>query len=253
MPTTEEQILFLYLILTHDGPPVIDWDPVCAALNLEKGTAQKRWSRLKQSIDKGEAPLATNLSFVMLLVQHAGEKTHDWAAIAKACGSTKGAVAKRWSRLKASFKRDAASSTPGTAPGDTRSESPPATPKAKVKKTPATPRKTPATPRKAPAKAAQRALSATPKRKRTAMPAADDDDDDDDDDDGEVPVKRTKSPRKKPVPTHGFRTGYSKDVAKTEPVVKTEPAGDEDAVFGSENEFATSDEFDRNEEYAGEV
>lgn len=32
----------------------VKWEPICEELDLEKGAATKRWSRLKQSVEKGE-------------------------------------------------------------------------------------------------------------------------------------------------------------------------------------------------------
>jgi hypothetical protein len=44
--------------------------PICEALALEKGAATKRWSRLKQAMEKGEEPVSANYGFLWLLVKH---------------------------------------------------------------------------------------------------------------------------------------------------------------------------------------
>ena len=86
MPTESENIQYLYLVLTNDGIPIvhamptmywyhadiqkIDWDAIAAAMNLSKGAVIKRWSRLRQSIDKGEAPSGSTYQFLWLCVKH---------------------------------------------------------------------------------------------------------------------------------------------------------------------------------------
>lgn len=100
MPTDSENIHFLYLILTHGGAPnvrltltpisshsqlpclhnshsihqtnlsKINWAAVATAMDLKSGAVSKRWYRLKQSMDKGETPAASNYPFLWLCVKH---------------------------------------------------------------------------------------------------------------------------------------------------------------------------------------
>jgi hypothetical protein len=100
----------------------------------------KRWSRLKQAVDKGEVPGASAYQFLWLCLKHSTRdkvstsvhisssfdflspsradmlanfsnklltqtQAMDWAAIADVCNTTKGAASKRYSRLKLAFER----------------------------------------------------------------------------------------------------------------------------------------------------
>ncbi|KAF2816232.1 uncharacterized protein BDZ99DRAFT_566081 [Mytilinidion resinicola] len=105
MPSEDENIKFLYLILTINGPPnaLINWDAVGSALNLKKGAVTKRWSRLQKAIKDGTNPGPSAHELLWLLVKHtSGEagKSFDWKVIAEACYTTPGAASKRFSRLK---------------------------------------------------------------------------------------------------------------------------------------------------------
>ncbi|KAI8942676.1 hypothetical protein NX059_000726 [Plenodomus lindquistii] len=107
MPTDSENIHYLYLVLTHDGPPTIDWAPVGAAMDLKPGAVSKRWSRLKQSMEKGETPPASNYPFLWLCVKHnKRDKVPNWNEIAAKCNTTSGAASKRYSRMKQAFEQD---------------------------------------------------------------------------------------------------------------------------------------------------
>ncbi|KAF2491999.1 hypothetical protein BU16DRAFT_100497 [Lophium mytilinum] len=72
MPSEDENIRFLYLILTINGSPsaLIDWDAVGAALALKKGAVTKRWSRLQKAIKDGANPGPSAHEFLWLLVKH---------------------------------------------------------------------------------------------------------------------------------------------------------------------------------------
>jgi hypothetical protein len=48
----------------------IDWDAVAEALDLKKGAVSKRWSRLKKSMDAGEAPGPSVYKFLWLCIKH---------------------------------------------------------------------------------------------------------------------------------------------------------------------------------------
>lgn len=93
MPTPEENVKFLFLILTDHGQPAVctfslscseplltpsqvNWEPICEELTLEKGAATKRWSRLKQSVEKGEdlPGSAQQLLWLMLKNSDIGDK-----------------------------------------------------------------------------------------------------------------------------------------------------------------------------------
>lgn len=255
MPSAEEQIQFLYLLLTHGGAPTvfltppfqpplytdrlqIDWDSVCAALQLEKGAATKRWSRLKQAMEKNEDPAASSLDFLWILLKHTSRdkvintipyqlsnttdflQSYDWDAIAKSSGSTKGACSKRWSRLKLAFER-----------GD----APPSTP-SKSKSGPATPRKTPA--KVTPKTNADGTPIATPKRKRTpAKKTADEGEDEEEDEADEKPKRAKGTPKTKPRPKNSFRASDDKDDHAAETVVKGEPAEDGDVFVDAPEEI----------------
>ncbi|KAH7398462.1 hypothetical protein BKA66DRAFT_546026 [Pyrenochaeta sp. MPI-SDFR-AT-0127] len=118
MPTEAENIQYLYLVLTSDGAPNIDWDAVGAALDLKKGAVSKRWSRLKLAMEKGEKPSSATYQFLWHCVQHNKRiTTLDWDVIAKKCNTTPGAASKRYSRMKQAFEQDIAIQS--TSPGST--------------------------------------------------------------------------------------------------------------------------------------
>ncbi|KAH9882070.1 hypothetical protein J1614_001242 [Plenodomus biglobosus] len=53
MPTAVENINYLYLILTNDGPPTaITWADIAAKCGTTSGAASKRFSRMKQAFEK---------------------------------------------------------------------------------------------------------------------------------------------------------------------------------------------------------
>ncbi|KAH9874616.1 hypothetical protein IAQ61_003806 [Plenodomus lingam] len=107
MPTDSENIHFLYLILTHGGAPNINWAAVATAMDLKSGAVSKRWYRLKQSMDKGETPAASNYPFLWLCVKHdKREHQPNWPDIAHKCGTTPGAASKRYSRMKQAFEHN---------------------------------------------------------------------------------------------------------------------------------------------------
>ncbi|CAO2654916.1 Nn.00g116490.m01.CDS01 [Neocucurbitaria sp. VM-36] len=115
MPTEAENVQYLYLVLTSDGPPTIDWDAVGTALELKKGAVTKRWSRLKQSMEKGESPGGSTYQFLWLCVKHSTrDKAMNWTDIAAKCNTTAGAASKRYSRMKQAFEQDA--TLPGSSP-----------------------------------------------------------------------------------------------------------------------------------------
>lgn len=225
----------------------IDWDPVCAALELEKVAVTKRWSRLKLSINKGEKPDASNEQLLWLMVKHSERKKvgsptscflpphrrhsqgFDWVAIAEKCGSTKGAVSKRYSRMKLAFER-----------GD---EPPPSTP-TKGNKAAATPKKTPSKAQFKTQDDEDGTPTTTSKRKRTpakkkacSAEAADDEDEQDD------KPKRVKStPKARPRPKNAFRAS-DENRASEEPrtVVKGEPVESDGDVFMDAPEQASAE------------
>jgi hypothetical protein len=51
-------------------PSQVKWEPICSELNLEKGAATKRWSRLKQSVEKGEDPPASAQQLLWLMLKN---------------------------------------------------------------------------------------------------------------------------------------------------------------------------------------
>ncbi|OAL54452.1 hypothetical protein IQ07DRAFT_269462 [Pyrenochaeta sp. DS3sAY3a] len=142
MPTEQENVLFLYQVLTNDGAPVIDWDAVAAELGLEKGAATKRWSRLKKAMDDGANPSPTSYALLWLCIKHRTHNTPmNWADIAGTCHTTPGAASKRYSRMKQAMEAGAA--VPGAAMPDAEAASaavntaapePKTTPKATRKK-----------------------------------------------------------------------------------------------------------------------
>ncbi|KAF2121531.1 hypothetical protein BDV96DRAFT_594722 [Lophiotrema nucula] len=113
MPTDEENVQYLYLVLTHGGMPTIDWDKVTEDLELKKGATMKRWSRLKAAMTEGKPAGPTAATFLWLLVKHsARDKAMDWNEVAEKCGTTPGAASKRWSRLKQSIENGDGPPTP---------------------------------------------------------------------------------------------------------------------------------------------
>ncbi|KAF3052540.1 hypothetical protein E8E11_002742 [Didymella keratinophila] len=200
-PSKQDQnILFLYSILTVNGSLNIDWDPVCAALELEKGAVTKRWSRLKQAMDKQEKPAASNEQLLWLMVKHSErEKGFDWMAIAEKCGSTKGTVSKRYSRMKLAFER-----------GDAR---PPSTP-TKSSKAAATRKKTPSKVKVKTEEDGEATPTTTPKRKHTPSKKkvgyTEADEDEDEDEEDEKPKRAKSTPKTKPRPKNAFRASDDK-------------------------------------------
>lgn len=143
-----------------------------------------------------------------LLTQHQG---YDWDAIATACGSTKGAVSKRYSRLKLSLQQ-----------GD----APPKSPSKSVKSecTPTT----------------------TPKRKRsTAGKVKSTESGDGEDEDNLTPKRAKTTPKSKPRPKNGFRAGELKEAVEAVDVVKSE-VEDDDVFADAREQFAAG--FDMNVE-----
>ncbi|EAT78698.1 hypothetical protein HBI56_170940 [Parastagonospora nodorum] len=149
MPTEQENVQYLYLVLTNGSHiPQIDWDAVAEALDLKKGAVSKRWSRLKNSMDAGEAPGPSVYKFLWLCIKHSTrDKVLNWSEIAQQCGTTVGAASKRYSRMKQAF--DAGDAPPGSAQG-----------------TPAPKTSARATPKKCKVPNTTSDLTPTPKRKR---------------------------------------------------------------------------------------
>ncbi|KAF2744235.1 hypothetical protein M011DRAFT_379814, partial [Sporormia fimetaria CBS 119925] len=118
MPSDEENIKYLYTVLTYDGAPNVDWDKVSTALDLKKGATTKRWSRLKKAMEEGKdgGPAAQQLLWLMMKYS-TREKAPDWTVIADKCGiPTAGAASKRYSRMKQAFESGAAPSAVVTTP-----------------------------------------------------------------------------------------------------------------------------------------
>ncbi|KAF1937721.1 hypothetical protein EJ02DRAFT_48130 [Clathrospora elynae] len=131
MLTEAENVQYLYLILTNNGNPTIDWQAVGAALGLNKGAASKRWSRLKLSMDKGEGSGGATYQFLWLCVKHNNnDQVPNWAEIAAKSNTTTGAASKRYSRIKQAI--DAGADAPAA------STTSPVKPKAMPKKKKAT-------------------------------------------------------------------------------------------------------------------
>ncbi|KAF1964593.1 hypothetical protein BU23DRAFT_575567 [Bimuria novae-zelandiae CBS 107.79] len=140
MPTEEENVQYLYLVLTNGGPPTLDWGPICAELGVNQGAASKRWSRLKQALEAGKPAGAQAYQTLWTVFKHSRrEGALDWKAIASKCGTTPGAASKRYSRMKQAFEKG-------------ENATPPATPKKKV--------------------SSAEAPMSTPKRKRGAASAS---------------------------------------------------------------------------------
>ncbi|KAF1993008.1 hypothetical protein P154DRAFT_107178 [Amniculicola lignicola CBS 123094] len=107
MPSDEDNVKYLYTVLTAAGPPSVDWAAVGTALDLKPGAVSKRWSRLKQGMEKGNPP-ATAHPFLWLCMKHSTrEKAPDWHDIAQKCNTTAGAASKRYSRMKQAFENGA--------------------------------------------------------------------------------------------------------------------------------------------------
>ncbi|KAF2129474.1 hypothetical protein P153DRAFT_431425 [Dothidotthia symphoricarpi CBS 119687] len=122
MPTEAENIQYLYLVLTQGGAPNINWPAVATALSLNKGAATKRWSRLKNAMDKGDAPSASSYAFLWLCVKYSSrDKPLNWVDIAEECNTTPGAASKRYSRMKQVFEQgDAVPGSPASRAGTPR-------------------------------------------------------------------------------------------------------------------------------------
>ncbi|KAF1927984.1 uncharacterized protein M421DRAFT_5647 [Didymella exigua CBS 183.55] len=232
MPTTEENIQFLYLILTQGGAPTVDWHPICAALSLEKGAVTKRWSRLKQAMEKGEKPAESNYEFLWLMVTHSTrDKKYDWDAIAQACNSTKGACSKRYSRMKLAIER-----------GD----APPSTPLKSKKDAAATPKTTPARIEVKSEEDDAGTPTPTPKRKRALAKNYTEAEDDEDEQDEKL--KRAKStPKSKPRPTNAFRASDERDTEEASTTIQGEPFDEDGDVFTDALEHASADVADEGE------
>lgn len=158
-------------------------------MDLNKGAVSKRWSRMKKSMEQGEAPTGSAYKFLWLCLKHSNrdkvsaycrcanasdfclhvltvKQGMNWAEIAEQCGTTAGAASKRYSRMKQAFEA-------GDAAPDSGNCSP----------APKTPSKT--TPRKKTA-AANGEGTPTPNRKRASPKkkavneAAGEEDDDED-------------------------------------------------------------------------
>ncbi|KAJ4352441.1 uncharacterized protein N0V89_007789 [Didymosphaeria variabile] len=124
MPTEEENIQYLYLVLTHNGTPTINWPPISTALSLSPGATSKRWSRLKKAVEEGKPAGKGSYELLWLCVKHSSrDKALDWKTIAAQCGTTSGAASKRYSRMKQAWEKEGSS------------DSPPATPKKAATKT----------------------------------------------------------------------------------------------------------------------
>ncbi|KAH7068865.1 hypothetical protein BKA63DRAFT_569736 [Paraphoma chrysanthemicola] len=161
MPTEQENVQYLYLVLTHGGTPTIDWGAVGAAMDLKKGAVSKRWSRLKQSMEKGETPAGSVYAFLWLCLKHSTrDKTMNWQEIADACNTTSGAASKRYSRMKQAFEAGE------TAPGSQSGTPAPNTPK--TPKTSKSGKKKPVWTQDDNDKSTNATPTPTPKRKRAA-------------------------------------------------------------------------------------
>ncbi|RYO28704.1 hypothetical protein AA0111_g6709 [Alternaria arborescens] len=115
-----ENINYLYLVLTNDGNPTIDWDAVSSALDLEKGAVTKRWSRLKQAMEKNDVPGGTTYQFLWLCVKHnTRAQPPNWNDIAAKANTTAGAASKRYSRMKKAFEENGTAPCPSSLAKDT--------------------------------------------------------------------------------------------------------------------------------------
>ena len=143
----------------------------------------------------------------------------DWESIAEQCGSTKGAVSKRFSRMKLAFER-------GDAP-------PPSTP-TNGSKAAANPKKTSSKAKVKTEEDDEGTPTTTPKRKRTPSKKKMDytEAEDDDEELDEKPKRAKSTPKAKPRPKNGVRASDEKN-ASEEPqtVVKGEPTESDGDVF----------------------
>ncbi|KAI0609640.1 hypothetical protein TUN199_05444 [Pyrenophora tritici-repentis] len=86
MPTIDENIQFLHLVLTNDGKPAVNYSAVAAALNIRVSTVVKRLSRLNQSMDNDNAPRKSAYQFLWLCIKHTtGVQPINWVEIAAKC------------------------------------------------------------------------------------------------------------------------------------------------------------------------
>jgi hypothetical protein len=153
----------------------------------------------------------------------------DWQVIAEKCGSTKGAVSKRYSRMQLAFER-------GDAP-------PPSTPIKGKKDVAATPKKTPAKTRVKSEGDDEAMPTSTPKRKRTpSKKKVDYTEAEDDEEERDEKTKRAKSILKaKPRPKNAFRASDDEKPSKMSQTVKSEPTESDDDVFTDTREQGPAD------------
>lgn len=119
MPTDEENVKFLWMVLTAGGMPSIDFDAMSAELNLKKGATSMRWTRLKKAIEKGKPPGPAAHQFLWLAVKNSTRvKSPDWKVIADACNIKPGAASMRFTRLKKAMETGAAAPGAGTGAGE---------------------------------------------------------------------------------------------------------------------------------------
>ncbi|KAJ4346076.1 hypothetical protein N0V95_005751 [Ascochyta clinopodiicola] len=221
MPTEKENTQYLYLVLTHGGLPIINWDAICAELELKKDAVTKRWSRIKLAMEKGDEPASSSNALLWLMVKHsARDKAFDWAGIAEQCNSTKGACSKRYSRLKLCFdKGDALPPTPSKA-STLAPTTPQQTPRKSKLKTGDGGEDMPTTPaskrKRTPAKKFTADLADKFKAEMT-----------EDEEEEHTKPKRAKStPKTKPKPRNAFRASDNKGVGDLQPGIKNEPVED---------------------------
>ncbi|KAL5438941.1 hypothetical protein PMIN06_010083, partial [Paraphaeosphaeria minitans] len=74
MPTEEENIQYLYLVLTHAGPPTINWATVSTALSLSTGATSKRWSRLRTALESGKPAGKGSYELLWLCVKNSSRE-----------------------------------------------------------------------------------------------------------------------------------------------------------------------------------
>jgi len=137
-------------------------------------------------------------------------------AIAEKCGSTKGAVSKRYSRMKLAFER-------GDAPL-------PSTP-TKCTKAVAAPKKTPSKAKVKTEEDGEATSTTTPKRKRTPSKKKVDYVEADEDEEDEKPKRAKSPPKTKPRPKNAFRASDDKKPSKEPQTVKSEPTESDDDVL----------------------
>lgn len=150
----------------------------------------------------------------------------DWEAIAQICGSTKGAVSKRYSRLKLAFER-----------GD----APPLSTPTMSNKAIATPKKTPEKAKVRNGVVEQGTPTTTPKRRRAPAKkkVGSAGVTDDDKDEAEKPKRAKSNPEAKPRPKNGFRASdEEKTPEEPQPVVKGGPIESDDDIFTDAPEHA---------------